>query len=87
MVARLLAGRIAARVLERHGDALALLDEWQGADALVLLTEWNEFMRLDLRKVKKLLKTPLVVDLRNIYKRDEMQKVGLRYVSIGRAAV
>ena len=37
MVARLLAGRIEARVLERHGDALALLDEWQGADALVLI--------------------------------------------------
>jgi hydrogenase maturation protease len=37
LVARLLAGRIAARVLERHGDALALLDEWRGADALVLI--------------------------------------------------
>jgi hydrogenase maturation protease len=37
MVARLLIGRVAARVLERHGDALALLDEWQGAEALVLI--------------------------------------------------
>ncbi len=37
LVARLLAGRIEARVLERHGDALALLDEWRGADALALI--------------------------------------------------
>ena len=56
----------------------------EGAEALVLLTEWNEFMRLDLAKVKKLLKKPLVIDLRNIYKPAEMQKAGLRYVSIGR---
>lgn len=56
----------------------------EGADALVILTEWNEFLRLDLAKVKSLLKTPLVVDLRNIYKREEMQKAGLRYVSVGR---
>lgn len=56
----------------------------QGADALVLLTEWNEFRRLDLAKVKSLLKTPLVIDLRNMYQRDEMHKAGLRYVSIGR---
>jgi len=59
----------------------------ENADALVLLTEWNEFMRLDLSKVKALLKTPLIIDLRNIYKRDEMQKAGLQYVSIGRPAV
>ena len=37
LVARRLAGQIAARVLERHGDALALLDEWRGAEALVLI--------------------------------------------------
>lgn len=37
LAARLLAGRIEARVLERHGDALALLDEWRSADALVLI--------------------------------------------------
>ncbi len=56
----------------------------ENADVVVLLTEWNEFLRLDLAKVKLLLKEPLVVDLRNIYKREEMQKVGLRYISIGR---
>lgn len=59
----------------------------RNADALVLLTEWNEFLRLDLDKIKSLLKTPLVIDLRNIYKREEMHKAGLRYVSLGRPEV
>ncbi len=59
----------------------------QDADALVLLTEWNEFMRLDLKKIKKLLKEPLIIDLRNIYKRDEMKKAGIRYISIGRPEI
>jgi UDPglucose 6-dehydrogenase len=62
-------------------------DTMKDAEALVLLTEWNEFMRLDLGKVKKLLKSPLVIDLRNLYQREEMQKADLRYVSIGRPSV
>jgi UDPglucose 6-dehydrogenase len=57
------------------------------ADVLVLLTEWNEFLRLNLEKVKGLLKAPVIVDLRNIYKRDEMQKAGIRYFSVGRGSV
>ena len=56
----------------------------QGADMLVILTEWNEFRSLDLRQVKSMLTTPLVVDLRNIYKRQDMQTHGFHYVSIGR---
>lgn len=59
-------------------------DAIKGADALVLLTEWNEFLQLDLDKVKASLKTPLVIDLRNIYKRQEMQKAKIKYISIGR---
>jgi UDPglucose 6-dehydrogenase len=59
----------------------------ENADALVLLTEWNEFMRLDLDRVKKTLKEPLIIDLRNIYKREEMKKAGLKYISIGRPPV
>ena len=58
-----------------------------GADALVILTEWNEFRALDLERARSLLRTPLVVDLRNIYEPAEMAAVGLRYVSIGRPAV
>lgn len=56
----------------------------QGADMLVILTEWNEFRSLDLKEVKALLTTPLVVDLRNIYKRQDMKAHGFHYVSIGR---
>jgi UDPglucose 6-dehydrogenase len=65
-------------------DAYAAMD---GADALVLITEWNEFRGLDLARVRALLKTPLVIDLRNIYRPDEMVEAGLRYLSIGRAPV
>ncbi len=57
-----------------------------GADALVLLTEWNAFRALDLARVKALLATPLVIDLRNIYQPQEMVGAGLAYVSIGRPA-
>jgi UDPglucose 6-dehydrogenase len=55
-----------------------------GADALVLLTEWNEFRALDLARVRGLLATPLVIDLRNIYQPDEMAAAGLSYLSVGR---
>jgi len=57
------------------------------ADALVILTEWNEFRSLELKKVKATLKTPLVIDLRNVYKRQEMQKHHFHYISIGRQDV
>ena len=54
-----------------------------GADALVILTEWDQFRALDLDRLKAALKTPVVVDLRNIYRPDEMAQ-GFRYASIGR---
>ncbi|MBV8654022.1 MAG: UDP-glucose/GDP-mannose dehydrogenase family protein, partial [Alphaproteobacteria bacterium] len=59
----------------------------EGAEALVLITEWNEFRALDLGRVKGLLRTPTVVDLRNIYKPADMAAAGFSYVSIGRATV
>src|SRR6516225_4972030 len=58
----------------------------EGADALILLTEWNEFRGLDLGRVKGLLASPLVIDLRNIYQLQEMAAAGLSYLSIGRPA-
>jgi len=57
----------------------------QDADALVILTEWNQFRALDLGHVKKLLRRPLIIDLRNIYTRDEMKREGIAYHSVGRA--
>jgi UDPglucose 6-dehydrogenase len=59
----------------------------QGADGVVILTEWNEFRALDLSRMKGLLKRPLMVDLRNIYRPDEMARAGFAYVSIGRPPV
>jgi UDPglucose 6-dehydrogenase len=58
----------------------------KGADALVLITEWNAFRALDLGRVRQLLNRPLVIDLRNIYKPEEMRAAGLQYHSIGRPA-
>ncbi len=59
-------------------------DAMEGADALVILTEWNEFRALDLARARGLLKTPLIVDLRNVYEPREAADAGFRYVSIGR---
>jgi UDPglucose 6-dehydrogenase len=58
----------------------------EGADALAILTEWNEFRALDLERVKSLLKTPTIIDLRNIYKPADMADSGFHYFSVGRAA-
>ena len=54
------------------------------ADGVVILTEWNEFRALDLERVKSLLKRPLMVDLRNIYRPQPMAAAGFTYVSVGR---
>lgn len=53
------------------------------ADALVILTEWEEFKLLDLREVKKLLKSPLIIDLRNIFSFSQMNAHGFMYHSLG----
>ncbi|WP_448584901.1 UDP-glucose dehydrogenase family protein [Thermaurantiacus sp.] len=55
-----------------------------GADAMVLVTEWDEFRALDLARVRKLLRAPVVVDLRNIYRPEEMARHGFHYHSVGR---
>ncbi len=56
----------------------------RGADALVLVTEWDTFRALDLRRLKTTLAEPVVVDLRNVYRPDEMHRHGFTYVSVGR---
>ncbi|PQA87311.1 UDP-glucose dehydrogenase family protein [Hyphococcus luteus] len=55
-----------------------------GADVVVIVTEWDEFRALDLERVKSLMKAPVMVDLRNIYRPDEMAEAGIDYYSIGR---
>ena len=55
-----------------------------GADVMVLVTEWDQFRALDFDRVKKIMKTPTVVDLRNVYHPADMVKRGFIYSSIGR---
>ncbi len=57
------------------------------ADVLVIITEWNQFRALDLERVKTLMTSPVMVDLRNIYEPTEMSNAGFNYHSIGRASV
>ena len=57
-----------------------------GADALVVATEWNEFRGLDPARIRSLLRRPLVVDLRNVYRPEDMRAAGLRYLGVGRGA-
>ena len=56
----------------------------EGADALVIVTEWDQFRALDLTRVKNLLSSPIIVDLRNIYVPQEMDEMGFSYSSVGR---
>ncbi len=55
-----------------------------GSHALVLATEWNEFRKLDFDRIRAALREPVVVDLRNIYEPQEMQRLGFRYTGVGR---
>ena len=70
------------------GDRIALCeksyDAVTGADALAVVTEWNEFREPDFKRVKQLLKSPIVFDGRNIYSPEHMRALGFTYFSIGR---
>ncbi len=57
----------------------------QGADAVVMITEWDQFRALDFDRIKDALKAPVVIDLRNIYRPEDMRAKGFTYVSVGRA--
>jgi UDPglucose 6-dehydrogenase len=57
----------------------------EGADALVLATEWNEFRALNFERIKRALRQPVVVDLRNVYDPQRMAALGFQYTSVGRA--
>ncbi|HTH96191.1 MAG TPA: UDP-glucose/GDP-mannose dehydrogenase family protein, partial [Stellaceae bacterium] len=62
-------------------------DAMEGADCLLIITEWNEFRQLDWHYAAKKLKHRAVVDLRNIYKPQQMAELGFTYSSIGRPPV
>jgi UDPglucose 6-dehydrogenase len=67
--------------LETTTDPYACIE---GADAMLILTEWDQFRALDLDRVKKTLRSPVVIDLRNIYRPAELAAKGLNYISVGR---
>lgn len=59
-------------------------DTAQNSHALVILTEWNQFRNIDLSKIKKLLKTPVLLDLKNLYEPEKVKSLGFIYEGIGR---
>ncbi|HOT63347.1 MAG TPA: UDP-glucose/GDP-mannose dehydrogenase family protein, partial [Treponemataceae bacterium] len=64
-----------------------LADEYEtlkGADAAVLMTEWNQYRNLDLARVKGLLSSPVFFDLRNVYKREDLERSGFKYFAVGK---
>ncbi len=56
----------------------------ESADALVIVTEWEQFRALDLDRLKQLMKQPVLIDLRNVYRREEVENCGFVYDSVGR---
>jgi UDPglucose 6-dehydrogenase len=73
--------RIVLPGLELADSAYACI---KGADAMVIVTEWNEFRALDMRRVKDLMRSSIIVDLRNIYRADDLTNLGFTYSSVGR---
>jgi UDPglucose 6-dehydrogenase len=59
----------------------------EGADAMVIATEWEQFRALDLGRLRRVMAQPVIVDLRNIYRIDEMKRAEFRYFAVGRAGV
>ncbi len=59
-------------------------DVAEDSDALIFITEWNQFRSLDLDRIKALMKTPIIADLRNIYQPEKMREKGFQYTSVGR---
>ncbi len=55
------------------------------ADAVVIVTEWNQFRALDLTRLKSIMNAPILVDLRNIYRKDEIERYGFFYSGVGKA--
>jgi UDPglucose 6-dehydrogenase len=58
-----------------------------GADALVIVTEWDEFRALDLKKIAASMRGKMLIDLRNVYDRDDAEEAGLAYYGVGRGRI
>ena len=96
LVPSLVADGVEVRAFDPKGmdEAKTLMDDvlWaeniydaiRGTEMVIILTEWNEFRALDLKRVKKEMLKPIMLDLRNIYDPNEMANAGFQYYSIGR---
>ena len=63
-------------------------DEYEaarGSEALVVVTEWNQFRRLDMDRLKQVMRAPNIIDLRNLYEPETMRSAGFRYLAMGRS--
>jgi UDPglucose 6-dehydrogenase len=74
----------AGHLLERVTFCAGPYDVAQDADALVIITEWDQFRALDLKRIRTVMRSPVIVDLRNIYRPEEVRSLGFTYTSIGR---
>ena len=74
----------AAKVLPKVSFAADEYEAVTDADALVFVTEWNQFRALDMSRVRDLMKSPRIADLRNIYDPEDMRALGFEYVGVGR---
>jgi UDPglucose 6-dehydrogenase len=75
---------LAADVLEGVTYCPDVFEAVKDVDVTIFATEWNEFRDLDLVKLKKLVKSPVIVDCRNIYEPSRMREYGFTYHSVGR---
>jgi len=74
----------AAAVLPRLQLCQTPYEVAEGADALVLATEWNEFKQLDFERIYRVMRTPVIMDARNLWEPDQMRRLGFTYFAIGR---
>lgn len=74
----------ARRILKNIKFCRDVYETAKDSDCLVILTEWDEFKKVDFKKIKKLLKQPVIIDGRNMYDPQKMKKLGFRYFGIGR---
>ncbi len=74
----------AKKIISGIEYAADMYDTVKDADALVVLTEWNEFKEIDLKKIKELMKSPIVIDGRNVYEPEKMKTLGFSYEGVGR---
>ena len=76
--------REAAEVLPQVNYAADEYEAVTDADALVFVTEWNQFRALDMRRIRDLMRSPRIADLRNIYEPADMRELGFEYIGVGR---